>query len=146
VRRGIEAVAASCTNRAARHSRRWATKPAPIGDHARRAVVENSRGSDGIPQVRLRLAPARTARVGSPQRAHVRRPGGDRGRGHAWFGREFVTPQDWSAADGLRFWYYGRNSGETIAVDTTLARASSRRTAPWPSSGSPAGSTGSSTA
>jgi beta-glucanase (GH16 family) len=32
------------------------------------------------------------------------------------FSRTFGESQDWSAADGLSFWYYGSNSGETITV------------------------------
>jgi beta-glucanase (GH16 family) len=38
------------------------------------------------------------------------------GGSNASFGREFVTGQDWSTADGLRFWYYGRNTGDTMTV------------------------------
>lgn len=53
------------------------------------------------------------------------------GGGDAWFGREFVTPQDWSAADGLRFWYYGRNSGDTIAVEVLDNRAPDPGPAGW---------------
>jgi beta-glucanase (GH16 family) len=33
------------------------------------------------------------------------------------FGRRFAQGQDWSAAQGLSFWYYGHNSGRTINVD-----------------------------
>ena len=34
--------------------------------------------------------------------------------GAASFSRVFAQGQDWSAFDGLRFWFYGQNSGETI--------------------------------
>jgi beta-glucanase (GH16 family) len=34
--------------------------------------------------------------------------------GPASFGRVFAQGQDWSGYDGLSFWFYGRNSGETI--------------------------------
>jgi beta-glucanase (GH16 family) len=34
--------------------------------------------------------------------------------GAASFGRVFAQGQDWSDYDGLSFWFYGRNSGETI--------------------------------
>jgi beta-glucanase (GH16 family) len=34
--------------------------------------------------------------------------------GAASFGRVFAQGQDWSAYDGLSFWFYGQNSGETF--------------------------------
>ena len=34
--------------------------------------------------------------------------------GAASFSRVFAQGQDWSTFDGLRFWFYGQNSGETI--------------------------------
>jgi len=37
--------------------------------------------------------------------------------GPAQFTQTFVAGQDWSAYDGLSFWYYGSNSGETITVN-----------------------------
>ncbi len=37
--------------------------------------------------------------------------------GPAQFTQTFVQGQDWSAHDGLSFWYYGSNSGETITVN-----------------------------
>ena len=45
------------------------------------------------------------------------------GGANASFGRLFATGEDWSAADGLRFWYYGRNSGDRIAVELLDNRA-----------------------
>ncbi len=36
--------------------------------------------------------------------------------GAASFSRVFSQGQDWSAHDGLSFWFYGQNSGETIAL------------------------------
>lgn len=38
------------------------------------------------------------------------------GRSSFMFGRRFAGRQDWSNADGLRFWYYGRNTGRDITV------------------------------
>jgi beta-glucanase (GH16 family) len=35
------------------------------------------------------------------------------------FGRTFATGQDWSATDGLQFWYYGQNSGKNIQLSLT---------------------------
>jgi beta-glucanase (GH16 family) len=32
------------------------------------------------------------------------------------FGRVFPIPQDWSGANGLSFWYYGRNTGKQVQV------------------------------
>ncbi|MBN1139666.1 MAG: family 16 glycosylhydrolase [Anaerolineae bacterium] len=32
------------------------------------------------------------------------------------FGRTFAESQDWSSYEGLSFWYYGTNSGDTITV------------------------------
>jgi beta-glucanase (GH16 family) len=37
----------------------------------------------------------------------------------AVFGRTFATGQDWSTTDGLKFWYYGQNSGQNIALSLT---------------------------
>ena len=36
--------------------------------------------------------------------------------GEASFSRVFSQAQDWSAYDGLRFWFYGQNSGESITL------------------------------
>ncbi len=36
--------------------------------------------------------------------------------GEASFGRVFSQGQDWSAYDGLSFWFYGQNSGDTYTV------------------------------
>lgn len=32
------------------------------------------------------------------------------------FGRDFAIGRDWTRYDGLKFWFYGRNTGEEIAV------------------------------
>jgi beta-glucanase (GH16 family) len=37
--------------------------------------------------------------------------------GPAKFGRTFVEPMDWSTNQGLSFWFYGSNSGETYTVE-----------------------------
>lgn len=39
------------------------------------------------------------------------------------FGRDFAIGQNWSNAQGLSFWYYGQNSGDTVAVDLLDNRA-----------------------
>jgi beta-glucanase (GH16 family) len=41
----------------------------------------------------------------------------------ARFGREFALGRDWSLSDGLRFWYYGQNTGDTITVELLDNRA-----------------------
>ncbi|MEM7112807.1 MAG: carbohydrate binding domain-containing protein [Chloroflexota bacterium] len=35
----------------------------------------------------------------------------------AKFGRSFAVSQDWSHQDGLTFWYYGSNSGDTMTIE-----------------------------
>jgi hypothetical protein len=37
--------------------------------------------------------------------------------GAASFGRVFAQGQDWSGYDGLSFWFYGQNSGDTITLE-----------------------------
>ncbi len=32
------------------------------------------------------------------------------------FGRDLALGQDWSVAEGLRFWYYGQNTGDPVKV------------------------------
>jgi len=53
------------------------------------------------------------------------------GGANASFGREFAVGQDWTAADGLRFWYYGRGTGDTIAVQVLDNRAPDPGPAGW---------------
>jgi len=38
------------------------------------------------------------------------------GGAEAYVVRPFAASEDWSATDGLRFWYYGRNTGDTLAL------------------------------
>jgi beta-glucanase (GH16 family) len=45
------------------------------------------------------------------------------GGADARLGRNFPLGQDWSAASGLRFWYYGQNTGDTIVVELLDNRA-----------------------
>ncbi|MBX2996970.1 MAG: family 16 glycosylhydrolase [Caldilineaceae bacterium] len=52
--------------------------------------------------------------------------------------RTFAEARDWSAADGLTFWYFGNNSGKTVSVDlwdnqivTTEALTSTQWTLRW---------------
>lgn len=47
---------------------------------------------------------------------HVLQAAQKNGKGTYEFGRTFPTPQDWSDAGGLNFWYYGQNSGKDIVV------------------------------
>jgi beta-glucanase (GH16 family) len=41
----------------------------------------------------------------------------------ASFGRNFALGRDWSAYEGLTFWYYGQNTGDVITVDLLDNRA-----------------------
>jgi beta-glucanase (GH16 family) len=45
------------------------------------------------------------------------------GGGDARFGRAFPLGQDWSTASGLRFWYYGQNTGDAIILELLDNRA-----------------------
>ena len=49
----------------------------------------------------------------------------------ASFGRQFVVGQDWSTADGLRFWYYGRNTGDVLTVQLLDNRVADQGPAGW---------------
>lgn len=39
------------------------------------------------------------------------------------FGRDFAIGQDWTGNEGLEFWYYGQNTGDTVAVGLLDNRA-----------------------
>jgi beta-glucanase (GH16 family) len=45
------------------------------------------------------------------------------GGANARFGRDFAQGRDWSLSDGLRFWYYGQNTGDTITLELLDNRA-----------------------
>jgi beta-glucanase (GH16 family) len=45
------------------------------------------------------------------------------GGANASFVRSFAASTDWSTSDGLRFWYYGRNTGDTLDVQLLDNRA-----------------------
>ena len=45
------------------------------------------------------------------------------GGAEAYVVRPFAASEDWSATDGLRFWYYGRNTGDTLALQLRDNRA-----------------------
>lgn len=45
------------------------------------------------------------------------------GGASAFFMRHFALNQDWSFADGLRLWYYGQNTGDTLTVKLLENRA-----------------------
>jgi beta-glucanase (GH16 family) len=45
------------------------------------------------------------------------------GGANASFGRDFALGEDWSFAGGLRFWYYGQNTGDTLTVELLDNRA-----------------------
>lgn len=47
------------------------------------------------------------------------------------FGTTFAQSQDWSASDGLSFWYYGTDSGQEITVTLQDNRASEPAPAGW---------------
>lgn len=49
----------------------------------------------------------------------------------ASFGRDFAIGQDWSFSDGLNFWYYGQNSGDTITVELLDNRAADPGPGGW---------------
>jgi beta-glucanase (GH16 family) len=45
------------------------------------------------------------------------------GGADATFGRDFALHTDWSFAEGLKFWYYGQNNGDTFTVKLLDNRA-----------------------
>jgi beta-glucanase (GH16 family) len=47
------------------------------------------------------------------------------------FSRTFPLAQDWSASAGLRFWYYGQNSGQAIQVQVTNNQAAATDPSQW---------------
>ena len=53
------------------------------------------------------------------------------GGADARFGRRFPLGQDWSAAGGLRFWYYGQGTGDTVVVELLDNRAPDPGPAGW---------------
>ncbi len=52
---------------------------------------------------------------------HVLQAEQKNGSGLYNFGRTFPIAQDWSASDGLSFWYYGQNNNKTTEVTLTNA-------------------------
>jgi beta-glucanase (GH16 family) len=52
--------------------------------------------------------------------------------GQARFGRDFALGQDWTAAEGLSFWFYGTNSGSTYQVEVKDNRAPDPGPSAWP--------------
>ncbi|HSL29685.1 MAG TPA: carbohydrate binding domain-containing protein [Anaerolineales bacterium] len=53
------------------------------------------------------------------------------GTGSYSFNRTFPTPQDWSNAEALSFWYYGRNSGKDIRLSLDNNQAAVGAPADW---------------
>src|SRR5262249_21987939 len=53
------------------------------------------------------------------------------GGANAHFDRPFAASQDWSATDGLRFWYYGRGAGDVVTVELRDNRAPDPGPAGW---------------
>jgi len=53
------------------------------------------------------------------------------GGANARFGRSFAQGEDWSLSDGLKLWYYGKNTGDTIAVELLDNRAPDPGPAGW---------------
>ncbi|MFC1922577.1 carbohydrate binding domain-containing protein [Chloroflexota bacterium] len=45
------------------------------------------------------------------------------GGANASFGRDFPLGEDWSFADGLKFWYYGQDTGDMLGVELLDNRA-----------------------
>jgi hypothetical protein len=45
--------------------------------------------------------------------------------------RPYVASTDWSLADGLRFWYYGRNTGDQLKVELRDNRAADPGPSGW---------------
>jgi beta-glucanase (GH16 family) len=53
------------------------------------------------------------------------------GGANASFGRDFALDKNWSFADGLKFWYYGQNTGDTLTVELLDNRAPDPGPAEW---------------
>jgi beta-glucanase (GH16 family) len=53
------------------------------------------------------------------------------GGADARFRRDFALGEDWSFADGLKFWYYGQNTGDTLTVELLDNRAPDPGPAGW---------------
>lgn len=53
------------------------------------------------------------------------------GGANASFNRHFAIGQDWSFSDGLSFWYYGQNTGDTITVELLDNRAPDPGPSEW---------------
>ncbi|HSF83910.1 MAG TPA: carbohydrate binding domain-containing protein [Anaerolineales bacterium] len=53
------------------------------------------------------------------------------GGANASFGRDFALDRDWSLSEGLRFWFYGQNTGDTISVELLDNRAHGPGPAGW---------------
>ena len=53
------------------------------------------------------------------------------GGSDASFGRAFALGQDWRVSDGLKFWFYGKNTGDTITVELLDNRAPDPGPAGW---------------
>lgn len=54
-----------------------------------------------------------------------------KGKGTYNFSRTFPIPQDWSASDGLNFWYYGRSSGKDVQISLTNTEAFNDEPSKW---------------
>lgn len=53
------------------------------------------------------------------------------GGSYARFGRDFAAGENWSSAEGLKFWFYGQNSGDSITVELLDNRAPDPGPAGW---------------
>ena len=62
---------------------------------------------------------------------HVLQVSQQHGKGTYAFGRTFPIGQDWSAASGLSFWYYGQNSKKNIPVSLANDQANSADPSKW---------------
>lgn len=62
---------------------------------------------------------------------HVLKAAQKNGKGTYNFSRTFPIPQDWSASDGLSFWYYGRNSNKDVLLSLDNNQAPLSDPAKW---------------
>jgi beta-glucanase (GH16 family) len=62
---------------------------------------------------------------------HVLKAFQKNGNGTYFFGRTFPIGQDWSASDGMTFWYYGRNSNKDVQVSLENNRAGITDPSKW---------------
>jgi beta-glucanase (GH16 family) len=62
---------------------------------------------------------------------HVLQAAQKNGRGTYQFSRTFPVGQDWSEADGVNFWYYGRSSNKDIGISLDSNQAAIGEPSEW---------------